>query len=381
MRNILLLAMNTLKVTFRKKANIVVYLILPVASILFLMSVVGGDGNSNLKVGIVNKDNGIISQNMIKYLENTGKFQNIPIKEEEISDKVVNKKVDLALVIPENFEKGIYNNNFNNLKIVSIRGQEVTAWVENYTNLYIRNLLDISRAANGNKEIFNKIYSKYENSELILKVEKLDDKSYNKQLTQQGFGFFIMFIMISATITSGLVLKEKKERVYQRICSTPVSSKTYIMGNVMANLIIIIIQVILAIFTVKNILKIETYIPDHQLFLILLILGVVVISFGMIIVAFSKSSSEAGSLSTLIITPTCMLGGCLWPLSFMPEQLQKISNFIPQKWAIDAIAKLQTGAGIESVALNILILIGFSLVFFSVAAFKMKNTDKTGNFI
>ena len=38
MRNLFLLALNTLKITFRKKSNIIVYLILPVVIVIFIMS-------------------------------------------------------------------------------------------------------------------------------------------------------------------------------------------------------------------------------------------------------------------------------------------------------------------------------------------------------
>lgn len=381
MKNVLLLALNTLKVTFRKKSNIVVYLILPVVAILFLMSVTVGDGGSIVKMGIVNKDGGVLSKNMVKYLEETGKFKGISIEEKDISEKVVNKKVDLAIIIPQDFQESIYTNNFKPIRIISIKGEEVTAWVENYTNLYIKNLLDISKASNGDKEIFNKIYNSYENKQLSLKVEKVKDKRYSKGLTQQGFGFFIMFMLIGSTLTSSIILKEKRERVYQRICSTPVSSKVYIMGNIISNVIIITIQVILALVTIRKVLKIDTYIPNYQLFLVLFMFGIVAVGIGMIIVAFSKSTAEAGNVSTLIITPTCMLGGCLWPLSIMPEKVQKISNFIPQKWVIQAIEKLQSGGGLNNIKFNILILAGFALVFFALSAFKMKNTDKTGSFI
>lgn len=381
MKNIFLLALNTIVVTFRKKANFIVYIILPVASILFLMNIMGGEGSTKVRIGVVNKDNGVISQNMLKYLESTGKFENTQIKEEELSEKVVNKKVDLAMIIPENFEEGIYNNQYKAVKISSIKGNEVTAWVENYTNLYIKNLLDINKAANGNRDVFKKIYDKYESGELSFKVEKLEDRSFNKGITQQGFGFFIMFLMISSTLTANLVLKEKKERVYQRICSTPVSPKVYILGNVVASLFIITIQIILAMMAVKFVLRIETYIPAYQLFLVLFTFGIVIVGFTMLIVAFARSSAEAGNLSTLVITPTCMLGGCLWPLSYMPEQLQKIANFIPQKWAIDAIAKLQEGTSFGGIGFNILILLGFAALFFVTAAFKMKSSEKVGSFV
>ncbi|MNC77213.1 hypothetical protein D3C75_1291160 [compost metagenome] len=50
-------------------------------------------------------------------------------------------------------------------------------------------------------------------------------------------------------------------------------------------------------------------------------------------------------LNALILTPTCMLGGCFWPLSIMPEYMQKAANFTPQKWAIQAVDIAATGGG------------------------------------
>lgn len=381
MKNVIILALNTLKTTFRKKSSIFTYLIIPIVSLLVVMGMMNGNGNSKVKIGVVDKDNSILSVDMLKYLKSTGKFENITISEGSIDEKVVNKEVSLAIIIPEDFSENIYNNKLESIKIVSIQGKEVTAWIENYTNLYLQNLSDISKASEGNKDKFEEIYEGYKNQALKLKSEKVKDKSLNKQLTQSGVGFLIMFILLGATSTSNIILKEKRERTYQRICSTPVNSKIYVMGNVLVNFIIIIAQSLLAIFAMKVILKINMYVPAYQLFLVLLLVGAVSIGIGMIVVAFSKSTAEAGNLSTLIITPTCMLGGCFWPIQFMPEKLQKISNFIPQKWAIEAIEKLQSGVGIKGIYMNVFILIGFTVVLFLVAAFKMKNTDKTGSFI
>ncbi|MCY6369647.1 ABC transporter permease [Clostridium ganghwense] len=381
MKNVIILVLNTLKVTFRKKSNIFSYLIVPLVSMLIIMSIMNGGGSAKIKIGVVDKDNSIISTDMVKYLESTGKFESVYINEANIDGKVVNREVNLAIIIPESFSEEIYNNKLENIKIVSIEGKEITAWIENYTNLYIQNLLDISKASEGNRDEFNDMYKGYKNQALKLNSEKVVDKRLNKQLTQSGVGFLIMFILIGATSTSNIILKEKRERTYQRICSTPVNSKIYIMGNVFVNFIIITVQILLAIFAINTILKVNMYMPDYQLFLMLLLMGAVSIGIGMIVVAFSKSTSEAGYLSTLIITPTCMMGGCFWPIELMPEKVQKISNFIPQKWAIEAIKKLQSGAGISEIYINMLILIGFTVVLFLVAAFKMNNTDKTGSFV
>ncbi|GAA0180624.1 ABC transporter permease [Clostridium sediminicola] len=381
MKNIILIALNFLRVTFKKKTSFLIYIILPVASALVTLMLYSSSGAAITKVGLINNDNSTISSDMINYLEETKKFKFENIKEEEVENKVANQEVDLVLEIPYGFTESIYNSNVKELKIETIRGMDVTAWIESYLNYYIKNMRDIAVASEGNREVFNKIYDNFKNSELVLTKEKLKDEYVGKTVTQQGIGFFILFILIGCTSITKLILKEKNIKTYQRICSSPVTSREYVLGNVLANIIIILVQICLLLFGAFKILEINIHMPVWSLFIILMLFGLAAIGIGMVIVSFSKSSSEAGNLSTLIITPTCMLGGCFWPLSFMPDSLKKISSFTPQKWVMEAIISIQSGKTINDVAINLAILVVFALVFFAIAAFKMKSSDKTGSFI
>lgn len=381
MKNIILIALNFLRVTFKKKTSFLIYIILPVASALVTLMLYSSSGAAITKVGLINNDNSTISSDMINYLEETKKFKFENIKEEEVENKVANQEVDLVLEIPYGFTESIYNSNVKELKIETIRGMDVTAWIESYLNYYIKNMRDIAVASEGNREVFNKIYDNFKNSELVLTKEKLKDEYVGKTVTQQGIGFFILFILIGCTSITKLILKEKNIKTYQRICSSPVTSREYVLGNVLANIIIILVQISLLLFGAFRMLEINIHMPVWSLFIILMLFGLAAIGIGMVIVSFSKSSSEAGNLSTLIITPTCMLGGCFWPLSFMPDSLKKISSFTPQKWVMEAIISIQSGKTINDVAINLAILVVFALVFFAIAAFKMKSSDKTGSFI
>jgi ABC-2 type transport system permease protein len=106
-RNILLLALNSLKVTFRKKTNIIVYIILPIVIIVGITKLFGDIGSSKVTMGVVNKDSTIISQDMINYMQSTGKFEIKEVNEEEVNDKIAARKLDFAFIIPEYFGKGI----------------------------------------------------------------------------------------------------------------------------------------------------------------------------------------------------------------------------------------------------------------------------------
>ncbi|SHH84987.1 ABC transporter permease [Clostridium grantii] len=381
MKNVVLIAVNFLRVTFKKKSSIFVYIILPIIVTLGIVMLYSGAGSRETLIGLSNKDNEILSYDMIEYLEATGKFTFVEIKEAEINEKVAKGDVDLVLTIPKGFTDSVYNNEIKELRITSIKGMDVTAWIESYINLYVENLQYIAKASSRDKEVFEKIYTNLKSSELSLVKEKLEDEYVGKAVSQQGIGFFILFVLLGTTSVTQLVLKEKNEKTYNRICYSPVTSKEYVLGNVLANLIILVIQISLLVFVAFKLLNINIHMSSWILFMILMLFGLAAIGIGMVIISFSKSTAEAGNLSTLIITPTCMLGGCFWPNNIMPDTLTKIANFTPQKWVMDTIISIQSGNTIKEVSINIIIIILFALVFFSIAAFKMKSSDKTGSFI
>ena len=381
MRNIFLVAQNMFKLIFQKKSNVIVYIILPIVLIMVFMSMKGSVSNSKVSMGVVNKDNTEISRDMLKYLDSTEKFKIVPLNEENLEEKVSSGDLQFALIIPENMKVKILNKDIGKIQIISIKGQDATVWIENYIDMYMRNLMDISKVANGKEAIFNEIYEGYSKQELTLESRFVTDNAKSSGVTQSTMGLFIMVMLIGTTTTSRLILKEKKEGTYQRICTSPVSSKQFMTSNVIVNLFIVLIQVTIVLFLAIKVLRYNTHIPAMQLLIILMSFGTVAVSLGLLIVVFSNSTSSANNLSTLIITPSSMLGGCFWPVSVMPQYIQRISDFIPQSWALGAIRKLQTGAQFKDILGNILILLGFAITFFLISVYKMKKDKNVEKFI
>lgn len=127
--------------------------------------------------------------------------------------------------------------------------------------------------------------------------------------------------------------------------------------------------------------RIETFVPDIAMFLILLLFGIVAIGIALVITAFAGSSYMAATLSSLVITSTCMLGGCFWPVDLMPEVVQKISFFMPQQWAIDAFQKVQLGSGMYEILINTMILCAFALALLLIAIYKFYRADDVKKFV
>jgi ABC-2 type transport system permease protein len=190
-----------------------------------------------------------------------------------------------------------------------------------------------------------------------------------------------MFMMLGAGGTTELILKEKRSRTYFRICASPVKSRNYLAGIVVTSLLIAIVQVIVVLIMIKHAFRLDTFVPMHQLFAILICFSLVAVGLGLLMVSFSKDSVQAGMLQTLIITPTCLLSGCFWPIDIMPQTVQKVSDFLPQKWALLAIQRLQTGINFSDVLPYIAVVLAFAFAFFLVAVYRFSRNESVTNFV
>ena len=162
-------------------------------------------------------------------------------------------------------------------------------------------------------------------------------------MTNQTIGFLIMIMLLSACSMSEIILLEKENRTYFRLLSTPINARKYLISNVIVNMIIMTIQVLITLTIMKNIFHIGINISFWEAAFVMFLFSLVAVGLSLVIISFSNSRSAASALQNLIITPTVMLSGCFWPVEVMPASLQKIADFLPQRWTLDTLTKLQEG--------------------------------------
>lgn len=381
MKNIWILIKNTLKVTFRKKSNYIIYLLLPILGVLLSTLIYSSAGTGKINVAIADKDHGRMSADFINDLKKRDNYNIYEINESDIRKGLIDRKYDAAVVIPEGFESGIYEGKIPEMELASLKGQESTAWLKSFIDMYSQNLSSLYIASNGDGSSFDKMYESYRQGSLKVTVEELKDVSTSQNVTVSSLGFLIMFTMLGTSFTTQFILNEKRTRTYYRICSAPVRFREYITANTLTNLIIVGAQIILIQLVMKYIFRIETFVPDVMMFLVLFLFGLVAIGINMLITALSSSSYMASTLSTLIMTPTCMLGGCFWPVEFMPDVMKKIAFFMPQWWSLDAIRKLQLGGGFEVIGMNLVILAAFAAALLLGAIYRFSRTNDVQKFV
>jgi ABC-2 type transport system permease protein len=381
MKDIFWLMKKILKVTFSKKRNIVIYFGVPLIGILISFLVYGNPGSQVLKVGVVNQDRHVIANDTVRFLANLQNVNVEKINNSSVNEKVSNGALDCVIILNNGFSERIISGKPANIQIVAIKGEEVTGFVKSYLYQYLDNIILIGKASSGDTNIFEKMYTNYQQDHFKLSTESLKDTSKSKRMTYQTIGFLLMIMLMSAGNFSEIIIKEKENRTYFRLLSSPINARTYVLSNIAVSLLVMVAQILCTLFFITSIFHIDMNVSFWKMTAVLVLFAVVAIGLSLMLVSFASSSASVNALQNLVVTPTCLLAGCFWPVEIMPKTVQKLADFLPQRWTLDTISKLQQGNHFDTLYLNYLILAVFAVAFFLVAVYKFGKSNSVKNFV
>ncbi len=375
---IILMALNSLKLTFRGKFSIFKYIVIPVLSVYLLIGLGTKSSDNGLRAKIVDNDKSFLSQ---LYIDEFLKNNNVKVYDgnEDTTKLLTSDKIDISLEISQGFQKKTFIADSPSIVITSIKGSETSIWIKEYSNNLIELFKNLSKISGEDEEAFKKLYDEYNRDKIIIENSVIDYNGNVAEVTRLAMGILIMFIMYNCIGNTSRILREKNNKTYYRIRTAPVSSLEYIMGNVLFNIILLTIQLILVLIVVFKIQKAQLGIEPWILFAAIMSFGLSAIGIGMLVVAFSDIKSVGGIAVPIIVTPTCMLSGCFFPVEVMPDFMQKISYFFPQRWALNAIKTAQLGSANIEVYISILVTLAFAAVFFLISSLKMRKSRAIKN--
>ncbi|MFC4099138.1 ABC transporter permease [Paenibacillus xanthanilyticus] len=382
MNNMLWIARRLVRSTFRKRSSWIVYFGLPIAAVLLSMLIYGSASGGSLRVGVLNQDGDkTLTQDAIQFVEGLNNVKIAMTDEASMNKDIASGKLDSGLIFEDGFADSVRDGQPAHLRLVSAKGAEVTAYVKALLDGYLVNVAAIGQATKSDPDAFDAIYADYRTSSFKLDAESLQDTAKYKDMTYQTIGFLLMFLLTSAVNMSGLILKEREDRTFLRLLSSPLSARAFVLANVLVTFLIQVLQIVITLLVLKYAFGIDSGVPFGDLLGTLLLFSLVAIGLALLLTAFSKNSRGASALQTLIITPTCLLAGCFFPPEIMPDTVKKISSFLPQHWLLDTLTKLQDGQALGSLGLNLAILVAFAAVFTLVAIYRFNRNNDVKQFI
>jgi len=174
-------------------------------------------------------------------------------------------------------------------------------------------------------------------------------------------------------------VQEREENILRRYKVTPITPVPLLCASIAMGVILYIPTVALMLFLAHNIFGMA-YPPNWFSLIIFVCLGVAAFrAFGLIIAAVVNSSQEANIIIQIIYMPMLFLSGASFPLSFMPDWLKLLTQFIPASYLVTGMAGiLQRGETIAQNSKSVFALIVTMLValFIATKLFRWEKEEK-----
>ncbi len=184
---------------------------------------------------------------------------------------------------------------------------------------------------------------------------------------------FILFMAIDAGIG---ILLARRMGVWNRMLAAPITVTTLLSARALScALIAFVLQCfIFGAAAIMFHVRIDGSLPGF--IGIVMSFSLMTASFGLLIAALGKTPEAARGLSVFATLILVMLGGAWIPAFLFPQWLQTITLAIPTRWAVDGLdAMTWRGLGFDAAIGPIGMLIGFTIIFGSLALWKFQREE------
>lgn len=348
---------------FRDKKTLLVLFGIPIMQILIFGFVITNDFR-NIGIAVMDLAKDQKSEALIHRIFSSGYFidKGEVHNDDEISVKFKSGKVKAIIIIEPSFSSNLVRSGESQVQIITDASDPNMAnTVVNYLSGIIRSYTQDGIPISVNQGI---------KPEMRM--------VYNEQL--EGAYMFVpgtialILMLISALLTSISVTREKELGTMEVLLVSPLKPGLIITGKVIPYVFLAFANGILILLMSYFVFDVPVKGSLILLMAVLLLYITVALSLGILFSTIAKTQQVAMFLSLFVLMlPTILLSGFIFPIENMPWPLRLISNFMPPRWFISVLKDIMLkGNGIAYVWDEVLILIGMALVFLLISIKKFK---------
>jgi ABC-2 type transport system permease protein len=184
----------------------------------------------------------------------------------------------------------------------------------------------------------------------------------------------MLLLLICAMMTSVSIVREKERGTMEVLLVSPIRPLMIIVAKAVPYLFQAFLILLIILLMSVTVLDVPLAGGIGWIILVSLIYILLALSLGLLISNIAQTQFVALLVSAMVLLlPTVMLSGMLFPVESMPVILQWVSAIIPPRYYIDAMRKLMImGVGIESVWREVLVLCVMTAILLAVALKKFK---------
>ena len=192
-------------------------------------------------------------------------------------------------------------------------------------------------------------------------------------------GMSVQFVLMMSIEFGVGILLARRMGMWNRLLAAPISTNTILMARLISGALISF-GVLCVIFTAAVLIfKVELSNPLGFAG-VLACFALMTATFGLLIASFGKTPEASRSIAMFAALIMVMLGGAWIPSFLFPQWLQSFTMFVPTRWAIDGISAMTwRGLSLQTGLESMLVLLGFTLLFGTIAFWRFRNDDGQAN--
>lgn len=285
-------------------------------------------------LGIINKDNSNLSENLISYLDDNADLEKISDDDKTIQDKLYNTEVDAIIIIPENFGSEFLKGNNIDVKIKKSI-QSTSAYTELLINRYLKIANSYSLSGMSEDKLIDNINNTLEKE---VKVEIFGEQKSDLQklaifYSFENYAFLSIFIFVIGTIMCIFNKETIKKRNYISKLKISSFSNQLLLGHIVLGLIIWFIFTLVSIIIYKDLMF-----TLNGLLLIINSLCFVLTTtcFAYLIGSLIKNQNILSGIQNVVGLGLSFISGCFVPIEMLDQNIINFAKLFPSYWFIQS---------------------------------------------
>lgn len=164
------------------------------------------------------------------------------------------------------------------------------------------------------------------------------------------FPFIVMFLITSIT-----TLRERRSGTLERLMTTPLAKRQFVLGYATAFGLLALLQAVITVAFAVLVCGLDVQGQVWQLGLVAIVDALLGTALGLLTSAFAQTEFQAVQWMPVLVFPQIMLGGLFMPREQMPEALYAVSDWLPLSHAIDAMQAVTAGEEAGEIAAPLLV--------------------------
>ncbi len=366
----------------------------------------GTQSDDRLPVRIVGLEETAIHSSLLDFLQNssvirieTGKAETtLKTHQEDVSGE----KIAAAILIPNNFTKNLQETGLVKLDVILDENTTAGVTVQQEIQSAMSRLQTAAVAADltislyeekqgiANPQERDALYAKafnnglkaWENPPVVAEETRTSPGAEESGTSEENAfaqslpGMMAQFAIAGLIGAAEIIVQERKSGSLERLKTTAVSRFEILVGHWLAMFVMILIQFIVLITFGQVFLKLNFLTAPLATLVLAFACCAFVASLGLLIGILARLPEQTAIFALIPMFLFSGLGGAWMPLELLGETVRTVAKFTPVAWIMIGYKDiLLRGAHLAQVALPIMVLLGFAVLFFvpAVILFYKKN--------